>query len=291
MVVDVVVMAGPPSGRWLLYTQTVLPGSVFAAREAIRTRMDRDGSTRKSWSRRCSRRWPRRRRTAAVQERQAGGLFPGRTGAAGDAAAQALRDGLLEVVRTETKGKTTIEWVRLTPRGVDFLHDHESPAAALHELRDTLRLNQQAVPVWLAEMRAGLHALDERLAADAQKWQQRLDALTRRVEDTLRRLEEAAPLLPRGTGGRLPLGHRRAQLPRPPQERRGAGRLSAAGTVRGPAAGASAPVDHGAFTKGCAAARPAGAAAATGRRRRGFAAAGICAVRRGDGAVLRGAVT
>ena len=124
------------------------------------------------------------------------GLFPGRSGAAGDAAAQAIRDGLLEVARTETKGKTTIEWVRLTPRGVDFLHDHQSPAAALHELRNSLQLNQQAVPVWLAEMRAGLHALDERLAADAQKWQQRLEGLTRRAEDTLRRLEEAAPLLP-----------------------------------------------------------------------------------------------
>ena len=124
------------------------------------------------------------------------GLFPGRTGAAGEAAAQALRDGLLEVAHTETKGKTTIDWVRLTPRGVHFLHDHQSPAAALHELRKSLRLNQQAVPVWLAEMRAGLHALEERLAADAQKWQQRLEALTRRAEDTLRRLEEAAPLLP-----------------------------------------------------------------------------------------------
>ena len=124
------------------------------------------------------------------------GLFPGRTGAAGDAAALAVRDGLLEVVRIETKGKTSIDWVRLTPRGVNFLHDHQSPAAALQELRNSLRLNQQAVPVWLAEMRAGFDALQERLAADAQKWQQRLEGLTRRVEDTLRRLEEAAPLLP-----------------------------------------------------------------------------------------------
>jgi hypothetical protein len=125
------------------------------------------------------------------------GLFPGRTGVAGEAAAQALRDGLLEVVRTEVRGKTTIEWVRLTPRGVDFLHDHQSPAAALNELRTSLRLNQQAVPVWLAEMRASMHAMEERLAVDAQKWQQRLEALTRRVDDTLRRLEEAAPMLPR----------------------------------------------------------------------------------------------
>jgi hypothetical protein len=125
------------------------------------------------------------------------GLFPGRTGHAGDAAALALRENLLEVVRTEVKGRTTIEWVRLTPAGVDFLHAHQSPGAALSELRNVLRLNQQAVPVWLDEMRANLHALEERLAADAQKWHQKLEALTRRAEDTLRRMDEAIPLLPR----------------------------------------------------------------------------------------------
>jgi hypothetical protein len=125
------------------------------------------------------------------------GLFPGRTGPAGDAAARALRDGLLETARIELRGKTTIEWVRLTPRGVDFLHEHQSPAAALHELRNALRLNEQAAPVWLAEMRASLQALERRLSADAQKWQQQLESLTRRTEDTLRRLDEAAPLLPR----------------------------------------------------------------------------------------------
>ncbi len=124
------------------------------------------------------------------------GLFPGRAGAGGAAAALALRDDLLQLVRTEIKGRTTIEWVRLTPRGVDFLHDHQSPTAALNELRNALRLNQQGVPVWLDEMRGGLHALEERLAADAQKWHQRLEALTRRAEDTLRRMDEAIPLLP-----------------------------------------------------------------------------------------------
>ena len=132
------------------------------------------------------------------------GLFPGRTGPAGDAAATALRDGLLEVARTETKGKTAIDWVRLTPRGVDFLHDHQSPAAALRDLRDALRLNQQAVPVWLEEMRASLHAVEARLAADAQKWQQKLEATARRAEDTLRRLDEAGPLLPRDLADAYP---------------------------------------------------------------------------------------
>ena len=124
------------------------------------------------------------------------GLFPSRAGTHGTAAAQALSEGLLEIVRTETKGKTIIEWVRLTPRAVEFLHQRESPLCALQELHSALQMNQQAVPVWLTEMRGALQAMDERLAADAHKWLERLDALTRRVEETLRRLEQAAPLLP-----------------------------------------------------------------------------------------------
>jgi hypothetical protein len=124
------------------------------------------------------------------------GLFQGRGGVAGEAAAGALRDGLLEVVRTEARGKTVIEWVRATPAGVDFLDRHESPVRALEDLRAALRVNQQAVPVWLAEMRAGLHALDRRLAADAEGWHQRLEALARRVDETLRRIEQATPPLP-----------------------------------------------------------------------------------------------
>jgi hypothetical protein len=126
-----------------------------------------------------------------------GGLFPGRGGAGGDAAAQALRDGLLEVVRTETKGKASIEWVRLTPRGVEHLHEHQSPVRALHDVRETLRQNQDAVPPWLDEMRAGLKALDQRLTAEAEQWTRKLDALARRVEDVLRRIEEATPVLPK----------------------------------------------------------------------------------------------
>lgn len=124
------------------------------------------------------------------------GLFPSRNGVHGAAAAQALRDGLLEIVRTETKGKTLIDWVRLTPHGVDFLHERESPLVALQELRSTLRLNQLGVPTWLTEMRDALKAMDDRLTADARKWLERLDALMRRVEETLRRLEQSAPLLP-----------------------------------------------------------------------------------------------
>src|SRR5947209_8067202 len=74
------------------------------------------------------------------------GLFPGRTAASADAARLALGRGLLERSRLEIKGKTEIEWVRLTPRGVEFLHQHQSPLHALHELLAALRANPDAVP-------------------------------------------------------------------------------------------------------------------------------------------------
>src|SRR5947208_13587040 len=71
------------------------------------------------------------------------GLFAGRSGVNAEAAAQALRDGLLEVVRTEAKGKTTTEWVRITPRAMEFLHQQESPVQALRELQAVLQMNRE----------------------------------------------------------------------------------------------------------------------------------------------------
>jgi hypothetical protein len=124
------------------------------------------------------------------------GLFPSRSGASAEAAARALRDGLLEVVRTETRGRTVIEWVRPTPAGVEFLYQHQSPVRALDEMRSTLRMNQHALPLWLADMRSALSSLDQRLVADAARWHDRLEALARRVDETLQRLERAAPPLP-----------------------------------------------------------------------------------------------
>src|SRR5215470_6081750 len=103
------------------------------------------------------------------------GLFPGRASVNAEAAARALREGLLEVVRTETRGKTVVEWVRLTPRGVEFLHEHESPVRALQDLQAVLQATREGVPLWLAEMRHELHALASRLTEEAQRWTHRLD--------------------------------------------------------------------------------------------------------------------
>ena len=132
------------------------------------------------------------------------GLFPGRTGSSGEAAAQALRDRLLELVRTETKGKTAIEWVRLTPRGVNFLHDHESPVQVLRELRAILQTSREGVPTWLAQMREEFQAFESQLAAEAQKYLQRLDALTRRVEEALLRADAIGPIVPDGIAASSP---------------------------------------------------------------------------------------
>jgi hypothetical protein len=132
------------------------------------------------------------------------GLFASRAGANGEAAARAIRDGLLEVRRTETRGKTTVEWVRLTPRGVDFLHEHESPVRALRDLQAVLQTTTEAVPLWLADMRRELQTLSARLAEEAQKWTHRLDALGQRVEEALRRAEAGGPHLPDGVAQAMP---------------------------------------------------------------------------------------
>lgn len=120
------------------------------------------------------------------------GLFASRAGAAGEAAGRAVRDGLVEVVRTEVKGKTAVEWVRLTPRGVEFLHAHESPVEALRELRAVLQPAQAGVPLWLAEVHQELEQLSATLTREAQRWSHRLEALSQRVEEALRRAEADA---------------------------------------------------------------------------------------------------
>jgi hypothetical protein len=124
------------------------------------------------------------------------GVFAGRSGTNADAAARALRDGLLEITRTETKGKTTTEWVRVTPRGVEFVHQHESPLQALDDLRAVLQMTQQGIPVWMGELRKEVQALGERLTDQARKITQHIDALSLRVVEALERARAAAPQVP-----------------------------------------------------------------------------------------------
>jgi hypothetical protein len=132
------------------------------------------------------------------------GLFPSRSGANAEAAALALRDGLLEVARTETRGKTALEWVRLTPRGVEFLAAHASPGRALEQLREVLLAAREGLPLWQHAVRAELSALGDRIAEETQRFTQRLEGLARQVEEALARLKEEQAQLPDGVAGAVP---------------------------------------------------------------------------------------
>ena len=76
------------------------------------------------------------------------GLFSSRSGAAGEAATMAVRQGWLDVVRTDVKGKVRIEWVKITPKGVEFLHANESPVAVLRELGVPITLTVPEPNTW-----------------------------------------------------------------------------------------------------------------------------------------------
>jgi hypothetical protein len=136
------------------------------------------------------------------------GILPGRAGVNAELAAQALRDGLLEITRTLTKGKTTTEWVRVTPRGMEFVHQHESPVQALHDLRTVLQMTQDGIPVWMGELKKELQTLGDRLTAEAQKITHQIDALSLRVVEALQRAEAGARLAPVDVAAVVPWGPR-----------------------------------------------------------------------------------
>jgi hypothetical protein len=123
------------------------------------------------------------------------GLFPSRLGPSGDAATSALRDGYLELVRTEIRGKVNIEWVRLTPNGVEFIYQHDSPRAVLEEMYQMMEDARHGVPAWLVNIQEQMRALSTSFGDQMQRYLQRLDSLTRRVEEALRRVEADVPVL------------------------------------------------------------------------------------------------
>jgi hypothetical protein len=118
------------------------------------------------------------------------GLFAARTGASGEAASKALAEGFLETVRTQTRAKSTIEWVRATHRATDFLYRHESPVQALKDLQGVLQASKEGVPLWLTEMRHRLQMLGDKLEEEASRWTHCLQALGEQVKMALERAEE-----------------------------------------------------------------------------------------------------
>jgi hypothetical protein len=118
------------------------------------------------------------------------GLFGGRTGLNAELATAAQEQGLLELIRTEVKGKTPVEWVRVTPKGVDFVLRAESPVRALEELRTTLELNRDGLPHWLADLHGRIDELGQHLADEVSALRGKIDGMMTRVTEALRHAEK-----------------------------------------------------------------------------------------------------
>lgn len=119
------------------------------------------------------------------------GLFGQRTRLNAEIADQAVKDGLLEIARIETVGKTTVEWVRVTPKGLNFLLEIESPARALEELRESLALNKEGLPAWAAQMQARIDELAANFHTEIALMRDRLEQLSQRAVSAIERLEAA----------------------------------------------------------------------------------------------------
>jgi hypothetical protein len=123
------------------------------------------------------------------------GLFPSRAGSSAEAALLALQEGLLETVRTETRGKIVTEWVRATPKAVGFVHDHDSPKSVLRELKELLDVTRAGVPAWMAEAKRELAMLATQFVVRGAAIMTRLDSVAARVESALRRADLYFPTL------------------------------------------------------------------------------------------------
>src|SRR5262245_53579954 len=117
------------------------------------------------------------------------GLFASKSGLTGEASALAIREGLLEYSRTETRGRFEFEWVRLTAKGVEYLYEHDSPKAVLAEMRDMLSAARSGIPMWQDEMLKSLERLGSHITEEMATYMAKLDALSLRVEQALRRAE------------------------------------------------------------------------------------------------------
>jgi hypothetical protein len=128
------------------------------------------------------------------------GLFPSRAGLSAAAALVAISDGLLDTIRTETRGKVVTEWVRSTPKAVTFVHDHESPKSLLRELRSVLQTVQGGIPPWMEATRNELRSISATFETQATALLKQLSELAVRVEDALRRAETHRPAVASSVG-------------------------------------------------------------------------------------------
>ena len=132
------------------------------------------------------------------------GLFSGKTSLNAELAAQALRDGLIEMVRTETRGKTAVEWVRVTSQGTAFLVQHESPLKALEELHAVLRQNQEGLPAWFTELQAAHSGRQSKGAGRIPGHEPQAGAIVPARRRHLAAGRSMGPALPNGAAGVVP---------------------------------------------------------------------------------------
>lgn len=123
------------------------------------------------------------------------GLFPSRLGASASAAKFALTEGLLEHVHTESRGRMIVEWVRATPKTMQFLDEHDSPKAVLRELQAMIGETRSGIPIWMTQARDEAAQLAMRFEHFAQELLRRLDSLDQRVDAAIRRAENPPPRL------------------------------------------------------------------------------------------------
>lgn len=118
-----------------------------------------------------------------IASKAGAGLFAGT--AAGKQAAQACKDaGLLDVLRREPRGKTTLEVVGLTDRGLALLLDRANPKPVLEALVQALQARRDQL---------------QAIAGDVQRSQQQLaalEAVARRVLDQLHLQQHVPPAAP-----------------------------------------------------------------------------------------------
>jgi hypothetical protein len=84
--------------------------------------------------------------------------------------------------------------VKLTPKGVEYLYGHDSPKAILSEMREMLRTARSGIPLWQDEMLKTLERLATNITEEMTNYLGKLDALTARVDEALRRMD-VGPLL------------------------------------------------------------------------------------------------
>lgn len=123
------------------------------------------------------------------------GLFPTRSGANAEAATFALDREFLLPTRNEGEGKKLFEFVRVSAKGIRFLHERESPARALDEALADLRHEKQECAGGISGLEKGLAELSGKLLDQARDWTRRIESLERRIEDALVRMEQAVPVV------------------------------------------------------------------------------------------------